>query len=182
MTLGQLFCLVSPWQLVCGVFGIQNMWPPRMPPSLPDIVPFYHVIFFSDTIAFLDSSIWKTFLKPNFLTEFQMIILMFLNFLLVLCQFHIIHPSPIHRPLSSYLASTLATSSPTAEEKKLIVEAKVCHSVSHSVCFCPQLLLANIHCNDLVSGTKPLVSATQYCTSLGLLLDILLLPCALEIL
>lgn len=77
MTMGQLFCLVLPWQLVCGVFGIQNMWPPGMLPSLPDTVPFYHGTLFSDIIAFLASPIWKNFLKPS-LTEFQMMIVIFI--------------------------------------------------------------------------------------------------------
>lgn len=34
----------------------------------------------------------------------------FLNFLLVLCDSHIMHPNPTHLPVSSYLLSALATS------------------------------------------------------------------------
>lgn len=38
----------------------------------------YHGILFSDAIAFLASPIWKKFLKPNFLTEFQMMMMIFI--------------------------------------------------------------------------------------------------------
>lgn len=46
MTMGQLFCLALSWQLVCGVFRIQNTWPPRSAAlSLPDIVPLTTLLF-----------------------------------------------------------------------------------------------------------------------------------------
>jgi hypothetical protein len=49
------------------------------------------------------------------------------NFLLVLCEFHIMHSNPTHLPLLTYSPFTFAIS-PT-KEKILIEEAVVCRSV-----------------------------------------------------
>ena len=88
------------------------------------------------------------------------------------------HPNLTHLPLS-YLAFILATS-PSTEKKSLTVETVVCHSVP----FCPHFLVANAHCNVLLVWYK----ASGFCSllilepQLGHLLDILLLPCVMEIL
>lgn len=73
---------------------------------------------------------------------------LFKNFLLILCEFHIIHPNPTHLSLLSCPPSTLATS---PHQRKDPVKAVVCHSVSHSIdplVYIP--MLAFVHCVGLV--------------------------------
>lgn len=68
--------------------------------------------------------------------------------------------------------------------KNLAMEAAVWHGVSPSPPFAQISLLVNVHCNEsLVSGSRLLASvilSTE--SSLGLVLDIQLLPCVMEIL
>jgi hypothetical protein len=61
-----------------------------------------------------------------------------LNFLLILCEFHIIQASPIH--LLSPLQPTSQNKPHThiQHRKHLTVEALVCHSVPHSISLCPK--------------------------------------------
>lgn len=98
----------------------------------------------------------------------------FFSFLLVVCEFHITHPNPTHLPVPLYLPSALATSQQN-KQTKIVVEAAICHSVSHSEPFVHTDLLANAHFKELLvwfkvgfyyninTGSPP-----------GLLLDILL--------
>lgn len=107
----------------------------------------------------------------------------FSNVLLVLCEFHSMHPNPTHLPLYSYLLSTFA-SSPKAEKKHLTVEAVMYHSVSHRSHPFIHTLLANVHCNDCLVwyGYSGFCDSVNPGASLGLLLDILLDLCVTEIL
>jgi hypothetical protein len=64
------------------------------------------------------------------------------NFLFVLCEFYIMHPNPIHIALPCTHPPPLQLPSHTTE-KKIIVEDIVCHSVSHSIPFCPHFFACN---------------------------------------
>jgi hypothetical protein len=100
--------------------------------------------------------------------------LTFLNFVLVLCEFHTTHPNPTHLYLPYShpppLQSRLAT-----EGGNLIVEAVVCQCVAQyillSTCLCRQMFISITH-----PSTRPLASAPLPILkpSLGLLADILL--------
>lgn len=71
--------------------------------------------------------------------------------LLVLCEFHIIHSNPTYLFLLFYLPSTLAT---MPQQRKNIVEAVVCHSMSHSIPFLSTLLCLQMFIvMDCQSGT-----------------------------
>jgi hypothetical protein len=80
----------------------------------------------------------------------------FKNFLLLLCGFHIMHPSPTHLLLSPHKPSALATSpqkkntkpkqnknnnkpkkTKTKNKIHLSMKAVVCHGVSQSISICP---------------------------------------------
>lgn len=75
----------------------------------------------------------------------------FFSFSLILCEFYIIHHCFTHLPVPSYFSSAPATSPPPREprhhqiqnktklRKYLIVEAAVCHSISHNIHFCPHI-------------------------------------------
>lgn len=81
-----------------------------------------------------------------------------INFLLILCEFHIMILVPTHLPVPSNLSSALAYSftpqknkikfkrRKKEEEKNLIAEARVWHSESDSTPFSP--LLASVHCSE----------------------------------
>lgn len=56
--------------------------------------------------------VWKNVLKFSHTTTTDSF-----NFLLVLCEFYIMHPNPIYLPLPSYSPSTLVTFPQTAGEK-----------------------------------------------------------------
>jgi len=73
------------------------------------------------------------------------------NFLLVLCEFHIMHHSPTHLPLPLYLPST---TSPQQRKKTLIVEAAVCPTVCTSV---HTSSLTDAHCLTSVLLLWPLL-------------------------
>lgn len=95
------------------------------------------------------------------------------------------HPNPTHLPIPPYLRSTLEISL-TKEKKRikksLTVEAVMCHGVSHSILFCPNLSLVNAHCSEALVWFK----VSEFCNtinpgpSLRCLVDILLFPGVLE--
>lgn len=97
--------------------------------------------------------------------------------LFILCECHILHPNPTHLPAP--LKHTLHPCSllPT-EKNSLIVEAVVCHSMSHSVSFCPHFFA----CKWSLAWYKisGFCSSVSTRTSLGLFSNILLLPCVTE--
>lgn len=103
--------------------------------------------------------------------------LFFLNFLLVLCEFHIMHTNPTHLPSPCTCPPPLQ---PPLWKKKLIVEAVVCHSLYTIDSFVYISLLASVHCSESLVWLE----ASGFCytsntgSSLGLLLDILLMSCA----
>jgi len=86
---------------------------------------------------------------PLPLLPFLLLLLLYFNFLFIFCEFHIMHPSPTYLPVSLYLPSTLTTSLPpknkntqtnkTKYRKCLVMEASLCHSVSHSIPLCPNV-------------------------------------------
>lgn len=87
------------------------------------------------------------------------------SFLSVLCEFHIDNnPNPTHLLLPLYLI-------PPTEEKTLIVEAVVYHSVSHSIYPLVHTLLSNVHCNESLVWYK--VSDFCYSVDIGTLLELL---------
>lgn len=83
--------------------------------------------------------------------------LLFCAFLLILCEFRIMHPSSIHLPVPSYPFFTLATSpqnknhtnkhiNKTKYRKYLTVKTIICHNVS--LCLSVHTSsLGNVHCN-----------------------------------
>ena len=89
----------------------------------------------------------------------------FKNFLLVHCEFHIMHPKTTYFPLSSYPSFILATSTaPSTERKK-----SCCGSCSRSQCIPHYTLvhtsfLANVHYNDLLVWSK----ASGFCYSINM--------------
>jgi hypothetical protein len=74
------------------------------------------------------------------------------------CEYYIMHPSPTHLPVPSYLPSTFATTHKTKQNKtkqnktkqnktkqnkttkNLAMEIAVYQSMSHSIGFCPNTL------------------------------------------
>lgn len=113
----------------------------------------------------LPKSLWNVFIlllsQHQFHTFYQLLLFIlfytiyqfpvFINFLLNLCEFPIMHTNHTHLSVHLYTPSALATS-PTNENKTKIkikkcklkktnqhftMEAVVCHSMSHSVPFCP---------------------------------------------
>lgn len=72
------------------------------------------------------------------------------NFLLVLCEFHMSHSSPC--PFVSGLCPATSPQKKTKHLPKTNPNNKIPHhssySVSHSMPFCPDILLANVHYNE----------------------------------
>jgi hypothetical protein len=110
--------------------------------------------------------VWKTRFKNNNNNN---------NKKLVLCEFPIMHSNPIHLPILSYLPSTLVTS-PIREKKYGCGSCCVSQSVSQYT------LLSTL--NDWLVWYE----ASGFCYAIntgiswGLLSDILLLPCVMEVL
>jgi hypothetical protein len=115
-------------------------------------------------------------------SQIHLVLVPFLkNLLLFLCEFHIMYPNPTHPP--SCPAPTLAI--PPSKRKKILLwklqHVTVCPTVYP---FVHTSLLANFYCSESLVWLK----ASGFCysihteTSLGLLSDILLLPCVMEIL
>jgi hypothetical protein len=78
-----------------------------------------------------------------------------INFLLILCKFHSMHPIPTDLPISPYLPSALSFQPPPKRREKkrkrkknLILEAMVCPTIFP---FVHSLL---IHCNELLLWFK----------------------------
>ena len=105
------------------------------------------------------------------------------NFLLILCEFHIMHPSPTHLLVPSFAIQPLPPQKikhiqtiQATHRQPIITEAVVCHSVFP---VCPAVhtsSLANVYCNEsLVSGLRPLASVTP--SILDLHWDSSWLPC-----
>ena len=111
------------------------------------------------------------------------------NFLKILCEFHIMHPNLTHLPILSYLPCPQSLQSPPQKNIRvnknnttpLVVKAAAC-SVVHP--FVHISLLALVHCNELLVCFQASSSCSIINTecSQGLLSDILLLPCVMEIL
>ena len=78
------------------------------------------------------------------------------NFLLILCEFYIMHTSPTH--LQSLHTHSLTLQPPPI--KNLTVEAVVCHSVSHSIPFFILLYLQMVIAMTPWFGIRPLASTT----------------------
>jgi hypothetical protein len=110
---------------------------------------------------------------------------LFKTFLLILCEFHVVHSNPTHLPVPPYEPSTLATPTPPEENKRLKtkllpshVDAGMCPTVLPSV---HTSLLANVYSNESLVCLRPLASAM-----LSILdphrdsSDILLSPCVME--
>ena len=95
------------------------------------------------------------------------------------------HASQFHSPSPPFVPTLHSCNLPPNREKKnLIVEAVACHSVPYGICSVYTSLLAHVHSNNSLVWFK----ASGFCypiktgCSLGLLLDILLLPCVMGIL
>jgi hypothetical protein len=114
------------------------------------------------------------------------------------------HPNPTHFPIPLSLLSALATSLPKEKKKieqnkqtnkqktpkqqqqqqqNLLVEAALSQCAMSQYTLVYSSLLANAH-NDASHwyGSRPLASVTLLMLDAGPLLDILLLPCVMEIL
>jgi hypothetical protein len=160
---------------------------PRFPWHIPWLIPctqivwsiFKHkcvivgVVFCLFVCLFL-STIW-THLAPNILSapSPDWLSCLFFNFLLVLCECHIMHPDHTHLPLSSYLYSTLATS-PYQQRGEISLWKLQCVLVCLTVhSFLQTSLLTNVHCNKLLVWYE----ASDFCYTIntGTSLDILLL-------
>lgn len=85
----------------------------------------------------------------------------------------LISPSPPTCPLS------LPPPFHPTEEKNLVVETVVCHSVSHTMSFCP--LFFFFFCLQMYEASRFCYSVNTG-TSLGILSDSLFLPCVIVIL
>jgi hypothetical protein len=99
-----------------------------------------------------------------------------LSFLLIPCEFHITNPNPSH-------LSALATPQ-RKQTNKQPEEAAVWGGVFHSTPFCPHIFACKCSMSEPwvwfeVSGFCYPIHYTSF--SLGLLSDILLLPCVMEI-
>jgi hypothetical protein len=112
------------------------------------------------------------------------------NFLLILCEFHIMHPSPTHLLVPSFAIQPLPPQKikhiqtiQATHRQPIITEAVVCHSVFP---VCPAVhtsSLANVYCSESVVWfqTSGFCDTINIRSSLGLLV-ILLLSCVMEIL
>lgn len=101
------------------------------------------------------------------------------NILLVLYEFHTMYPNSTHTPHTH----PPPFQPPQNRKRKLTEEAMVCQPVPQCT-FVYMSLLANVHCNDSLVWFE--ASSFCYTTntgfSLGLLSNILLLSCVMEIL
>jgi hypothetical protein len=118
------------------------------------------------------------------------------NFLLILCDFPIMHSGPTHLPTPSYPPSTLATSLPKKiKAHKQINKTNIREYILLwkllCVTMCPTgypavhtSSLANLHCNESLIWFEIAGFCNTFSTgsSLELFLVILLLPCVSEIL
>lgn len=100
------------------------------------------------------------------------------NILLVLCEFYLMNTNPT-QSLSLHTHPLPFQLPPCNGEKKLIVEAVVCHSVSHSILFCLHFFACNVHCSDslILYETSCFWYSINTGTSLRLLLDIIWIYC-----
>ena len=90
---------------------------------------------------------------------------------------------PLFPPKIKNTLSTATTTTKTKHRKHLIVEAVVCHSMSHSTCLCPHMFTCkcSLQCVELVQ-ISGFCDTTNIGSSTINLLVILLLPCVREIL
>jgi hypothetical protein len=74
------------------------------------------------------------------------------NFLLVLCEFHIMYPNPTHFSLISYATSTPCShpTCPPSREKSFIMESVVCQCPTVHP-FVHTSLLPNVYCDEVLA-------------------------------
>ena len=147
--------------------------------SSPPFIPLLLHIFLKGLShrAFLVSRMLWIYSFPFY--NYWLFLSMF-NFLLVLHEFHIMHPL-----ISSSLHISLPPFYPSPQRKmNHIVEAVVYHSVSLNISFDLTSFCANVDCNESWVWFKAYGFSYSITTTplLGLFSEILFLPCVMEIL
>ena len=106
-------------------------------------------------------------------------VIVFNFFLLILCEFHIMHSIPLISPVPLYPPSTIATS--PSKTKKMSLWTRQCvTTVCPKVSSVKTSSLANVHCNEPWVWFE---TSGSCCTiNTGSSRDILLLSCVIKIL
>lgn len=105
----------------------------------------------------------------SFLAWICIFLFCFLPLTLLVYEFHIMHHNSLISSTCTWPPLCNPCCSSNRDKKILLVEAAVCHSVSHRIPFVHTSLLAYVHCMTHWSGTSSFCYSVDTGTSLVLL-------------